>query len=204
MSKNNPLPPDHDLPPDMQQAVKKALTATDDLCPPPCYDATYWREEREAIARLAVGQAAQVYQERDGVSREAFAVICAKRAIYEEWRRWRERERGVVSIPVDEETGEEMEIVDAGALEALWEGVFCMELREALACLSEADCQLLKWYIEEGLSERAIAERLGCSHVAVHKRLHCAWSRLCRALGVEREFPGRRGGKSPKKGGKSG
>ena len=49
MSKNNPLSPDHDLLPDLQQAVKKALAATDDLGPPPCYDATYWREERGAL-----------------------------------------------------------------------------------------------------------------------------------------------------------
>ncbi|MFN4032491.1 MAG: RNA polymerase sigma factor [Fimbriimonadales bacterium] len=142
-------------------------------------------------------QAAQAYQEQDGVSREAFAVLCAKRAIYEEWRRGRTRDKAVVSIPVDEETGEAVKFVDKGALEALWEGVLCSQVREALERLSEADRQLIEWYFEDGLSERAIAERLGCSHVAVHKRLHCAWARLCRALGVEQEFPGRRGKKSP-------
>ena len=78
--------------------------------------------------------------------------------------------------------------------------MLCGQVREALACLREGDCELLKWYFEEGLSERAIAEQLECSQQAVSKRLHRAWLRLCQALGVEREFPSRRGGKSPKKG----
>ncbi len=49
MGKNNSLPPDHDLPADLQQSVKKTLKATDDLCPPPYYDAAYWRGERGAL-----------------------------------------------------------------------------------------------------------------------------------------------------------
>ncbi|MFN4032862.1 MAG: sigma-70 family RNA polymerase sigma factor, partial [Fimbriimonadales bacterium] len=139
--------------------------------PAPHYDAAYWREEREAIARLAVWQAAQAYQEQDGVSREAFAVICAKRAIYAEWRRGRERDKVVISIPVDEETGEAMEFVDEGALEALEEAVLCMEMREVLDRLSAEDRRLIEWYFGEGLSERAIAEQLGRSKTWVHNRL---------------------------------
>ena len=80
----------------------------------------------------------------------------------------------------------------------------CVQVREALACLREGDCELLKWYFEEGLSERAIAERLGCSHMTVHRRLQMAWRHLCQELGVDCEFPGRKGKNSPKKGGKSG
>ena len=59
MSKNNPLPPDHDLPADLQQSVKKALAATDDLRPPPCYDAAYWREERGALLEGLVASASE-------------------------------------------------------------------------------------------------------------------------------------------------
>ncbi len=51
------------------------------------------------------------------------------------------------------------------------------------------DRALLEWYIEVGLSERVIGERLGCSHVVVHRRLHRAWKRLCEMLGVEVPFP---------------
>ena len=49
--------------------------------------------------------------------------------------------------------------------------MLCGQVREALACLREGDCELLKWYFEEGLSERAIAERMGKSKTWVHNRL---------------------------------
>lgn len=194
------LQPDHDLPPDLQQAVRRAAAITDALCPPPHYDAVYWREEREAIARLAVWQAAQAYRERDGVSREVFAVLCAKRAIYREWRRLRTRDKDIIPIPVDEETGEEAEFVDERALAELEEGVLYRQVQEALGHLSERERQLLEWYFGDELSERAIAERLGCSHMSVHRLLRAAWVHLCRDLGVATEFPSCKGRKSPKRG----
>ncbi len=100
----------------------------------------------------------------------------------------------------DEATGEEVEFADAEALEWIEEGVLCGQVRAALARLPERERCLIEWYYGEGLSERAIAKRVGCSHQAVHKRLHRAWARLCQVLGVAMEFPR----KIPKKEGKSG
>ena len=79
-----PGEPPRDLPPDLRQAVRKALSATHCLTPPPSYDNHYWREEREALANCAVWQAARTYRAEMGISREAFALLCAKRAIYAE------------------------------------------------------------------------------------------------------------------------
>ncbi|GIV09344.1 MAG: hypothetical protein KatS3mg019_1435 [Fimbriimonadales bacterium] len=195
-----PDEPPRDLPPDLQQAVRCALAATHCLRPPPRYDPTYWREEREAIASCAVWQAAQAYRAEIGISREGFATLCAKRAIDAEWKRLWERDKALVAMPVDAETGEEVEFVDEESLEWIEESVLCAQVREALERLSAEERQLLEWYLGEGLSERAIAKRVGCSHVAVHTRLRRAWQHLCQALGVAREFPR----KIPKKGGKSG
>ncbi len=74
-------PPDQ-LPPELQKAVHRALALTHRLAPPPGYDPSYWREERIAIANLAVWRAYSGYQPDRGVSLEGFAVRCAVRAIY--------------------------------------------------------------------------------------------------------------------------
>ena len=183
-----PDEPPRDLPPDLQQAVRKALAATHRLNPPPRYDTHYWREEREAIANCAVWQAAQAY--RAEMAREAFALLCALRAIYAEWQRLRKLDEPLVPMPVDAETGDEVEFADAEALEAIEGHLLGVQVREALARLSAAERQLVEWSFGEGLSERAIAAQLGCSHVAVHKRLRSAWKHLCELLGVEPSFPG--------------
>ncbi|GIV09608.1 MAG: hypothetical protein KatS3mg019_1699 [Fimbriimonadales bacterium] len=166
-----PDEPPRDLPPDLQQAVRCALAAAHCLRPPPRYDPTYWREEREAIASCAAWQAAQAYRAEIGILREAFAQICALRAIYAEWKRLWERDRAVVAMPVDEETEEEVEFADAEALEWIEESVLCAQVRAALARLSAEGRQLVEWSFGEGLSERAIAERVGKSKSWVHKRL---------------------------------
>ena len=44
-------------------------------------------------------------------------------------------------------------------------------LRQALQSLSPPDRQVAAWHLLEGLTERAIAQRLGVSQWAVHKRL---------------------------------
>ncbi len=166
-----PDEPPRDLPPNLQQAARCALAATHRLRPPPRYDPTYWREERKAIANYAVWQAAQAYRAEIGISREGVAMLCAKRAIDAEWRRLWERDKAVVAMPVDEETGEEVEFADAEALEWIEESVLCVQVRAALERLSVEERQLVAWYFGEGLSERVIAERVGKSKNWVHKRL---------------------------------
>ncbi len=173
-----PDEPLRDLPPDLQQAVRKALAVTHCLNPPPCYDTHYWREEREAIANCTVWQAAQTYRAEMGISREVFALLCARRAIYTEWQRLCERDKRVVPMPVDAETGEEVEFEDEGALEATVGHLLCVQVQEALERLSAEERRLLEWYFGEGLSEREIAQRWECSHVVVHKRLQRAWKHL--------------------------
>ena len=200
-----PLPSD-DEPPrelshDLQSAVQKALAATHTLAPPPRYDGVYWREEREAIAYVAVWQAARTYRPEVGVSREVFAVLCAKRAIYREWRRVQEWARYETEIPIDEETGEEMEIPDESALEQMELSVVYGEVRQALERLSAAERRLIGWhYGDEALTVREIAKRLGVSKSAVHQRLQQAIARLRTECGVEQESEkdGKKG-KSPDK-----
>ena len=187
-----PLPSD-DEPPrelshDLQSAVQKALAATYALAPPPRYDGVYWREEREAIAYVAVWQAARTYRPEVGVSREVFAVLCAKRAIYREWRRVQEWARYETEIPTDEETGEEMEFPDESALEQMELSVVYGEVRQALERLSAAERRLIGWhYGDEALTVREIAKRLGVSKSAVHQRLQQAIARLRIECGVEQE-----------------
>ena len=178
--------PPRELPHDLQSAVQKALAATHTLAPPSRYDAVYWREEREAIAYVAVWQAARAYRPELGVSREAFALLCAKRAIFREWRRVQEWARYEMEIPIDEETGEEMEYPDERALEEMELSVVCGEIREALNRLSAAERQLIEWhYGDEALSVREIARRLGVSKSVAHQRLQQAIARLRGERSVE-------------------
>jgi RNA polymerase sigma factor (sigma-70 family) len=193
--------PPRELPHDLQSAVQKALAATYTLAPPPRYDGVYWREEREAIAYVAVWQAARTYRPEVGVSREVFAVLCAKRAIYREWRRVQEWARYEMEIPIDEETGEEMEFPDESALEQMELSVVFGEVRQALERLSAAERRLIEWhYGDEALTVREIAKRLGVSRSVVHQQLQRAIARLRIECGVEQESEkdGKKG-KSPDK-----
>jgi RNA polymerase sigma factor (sigma-70 family) len=148
------------------------------LTPPPSYDNHYWREEREALVNCAVWQAARTYRAEMGISREAFALLCAKRAIYAEWQRLCERDRMVVRTPVDTETGEEVEFEDGDALEAIEENLLRGQVQEALMRLSPEERQLLEWHFGEEASEREIAKRLGKSKTWVHKQLEAIIGRL--------------------------
>ena len=55
-------------------------------------------------------------------------------------------------------------------------------VQEALQALSEADQEVIGLYYFAGLSPTEIAQALGCSPVAVHKRLHRARERLKKRL----------------------
>jgi len=173
-----PDEPPRDLPPDLRQAVRKALSATHCLTPPPSYDNHYWREEREALANCAVWQAARTYRAEMGISREAFALLCAKRAINAEWQRLCERDRMVVQMPVNAEAGDEVEFEDGDALEAIEENLLRGQVQEALMRLSPEERQLLEWHFGEEASEREIAKRLGKSKTWVHKQLEAIIGRL--------------------------
>ncbi|MEM2592461.1 MAG: sigma-70 family RNA polymerase sigma factor [Thermofilaceae archaeon] len=198
---NQKPPPFHhllrDLPDELQKAVHEAVAACQPCFRPRLY-ASDWLEELYHEAACAACEAWRSYDPAKG-SLYAWGL----RLIHQRLQRFSDgvwaacRCEGEWSC--DEETGEEVEVEDEGALEAIEEGVLCSQVREALARLSEEERQLLEWYFGEELREREIAARLRCSHVAVHKRLRSVWARLCGVLGVEREFPGRRGKKSPKK-----
>lgn len=172
------------LTPELQRAVVCAVRRTDTLRPPPCYDAAYWREERQQIAACAVWQAAQAYDPAVGVACEWYAALCAQRAIYAEWRRLR-ADRCLVRLTVDPDTEEEWEVEDPDACAAVWLQAECAWVRRVLETLPPADRQLLEWRLNEGLTEREISARLSCSQPAVSRRWTRLLRRLRRLLGVE-------------------
>jgi len=182
-SRMTPDPP-AGLPPELERAVQRALRCTDTLCPPARYAPAYWREERRQIAACAAWQAAQSYDPTVGVSCELYAALCTQRAIYAEWRRLR-ADYCVVSLPVDPETGEKLEIEDPDACAAVWLHAECVAVREALATLRMEERQILEWRFGDGLCERAIAQRLGCSQPAVSRRIGRILRLLRQQLGVE-------------------
>ncbi len=68
--------------------------------------------------------------------------------------------------------------MDGESLEWIEERVLCAQVRAALARLPERERCLIEWYYGEGLSERAIAKRVGKSKSWVHKRLGALVARL--------------------------
>jgi RNA polymerase sigma factor (sigma-70 family) len=183
--------PPLDLSPELKKAVQNALKQTNALCPPPRYDASYWREERIAIAQMAVWQAAQAYRDETGVPLEKFACLCAKRAIYAEWLALCQRDNAEEPFPVDEETGEELEFADVEAWEAIEMNALCAEVRAALAQLSEEERACVELYYGQGLSERELARHLGKSKSWVHRRLRAIEAKLRRLLWGDSEADSR-------------
>jgi RNA polymerase sigma factor (sigma-70 family) len=84
--------------------------------------------------------------------------------------------------PCDEETGEAVEYEDPTAQEPFAACLFACALRQALQSLSPPDRQVAAWHLLEGLTERAIAQRLGVSQRAVHKRLERIYAHLRQQL----------------------
>ncbi len=175
-----------DLPPELQRAVHEAVARCKPASRPRLY-ASDWHEElyHEAVAAALEAQATydptrgSLYAWGKRVIAQRLAKFCDR-----VWNAsWHEG-----SWLWDEETGEAIEVEDVEALEAIEEQVLCSQMREALERLDERERELLEWYLGQGLSERAIGVRLGCSHVVVHRRLHRAWGRLCAVLGVEVPF----------------
>lgn len=168
--------------PQMEQIVRHALRRTQHWKTPPGYETTYWDEERESIAWVAVWDACLAYETNSSVPFPVYAFFKAVQAIRQEHRRaWR---WGVSTMPLpcDTTTGEPIELIDPE-----WKTPFerCendSDLQLLLAPLSEPERELICWWCLEGLTEREIAQRLNLSKTAVHKRLTRVKSKLRKAL----------------------
>ncbi len=179
-------PPDA-LPPELQRVARHAVRRTDCLTPPPNYDPAYWREERTAIAHIAAWQSALEYQPDRGVSLQTYAALRAEWAILDEWKRLQRTGWCLAALPVDEETGEVIEVVDPEAQALVEENALCAQVRAAVAALPAAERQVVDLHFGAGLSEHAIACRLGVSKSWVHRRLQSALVRLRADSGVNDE-----------------
>jgi RNA polymerase sigma factor (sigma-70 family) len=175
------------LPPELQRAALRAVQRTDRLTLPPNYDPAYWREERTAIAHIAAWQAAQEYQPDRGVSLQTYAALRAEWAILDEWKRLQRTGWCLAALPVDEETGEVIEVVDPDAQALVEENALYAQVRAAVAALPAVERRVVELHFGAGLSERAIACRLGVSKSWVHRRLQSALARLRADLGVNHE-----------------
>ncbi len=188
---NKATPPYQELLRDLPLPLRKAVNTAVALCNPryaPRLYAHDWHEELYHEALLAANIALERYNPTQGdLYTFGFRVIQRrlKRFCDKVWA----SARYECDYPSDPETGEEMEWEDEQSLLEVEQHLLEAEMRTALSLLSQQERQLLEWYFGEGLSERAIGGRLGCSHVAVHKRLRRAWERLCVQLGVKVAFP---------------
>lgn len=199
---SNKLPPFHhllrDLPKELQDAIREAVAACKPCYCPRLY-ARDWQAELYHEAACAACEALARYDPAQGsLYRWGLRVIRQRLRKFCDGVWASARNEG--SYPCDEETGEEVEFEDREACETIEENALCAEVREALARLSDLDRQLVAWYYGEGLRERAIAARLGCSQQVVSKRLKTILKRLCRWLGVaEPSFGQGKGRKSGRK-----
>jgi len=176
-----------DDPPELQRAALHAVQRTNRLTPPANYALAYWREERTAIAHIAAWQAAQEYQPDRGVSLQTYAALRAEWAILDEWKRLQRTGWCLAALPVDEETGEVVEIVDLEAQALVEEYALCSQVRAAVEALPAGERRVVELHFGSGLSERAIAGVLGVSKSWVHRRLQSALVRLRADLGVNDE-----------------
>ena len=176
-----------DDPPELQRAALHAVQRTNRLTPPANYALAYWREERTAIAHIAVWQAVQEYQPDRGVSLQTYAAMRAEWAILDVWKRLQRAGWWLASLPVDAETGEVIEVVDPEAQALVEANALCAQVRAAVESLPAAERRVVELHFGAGLSERAIACRLGVSKSWVHLRLQSALARLRADLGVNDE-----------------
>ena len=88
---------------------------------------------------------------------------------------------------MDAETGEVIEVVDPEAQALVEANALCAQVRAAVESLPAAERRVVELHFGAGLSERAIACRLGVSKSWVHLRLQSALARLRADLGVNDE-----------------
>ena len=130
-----------------------------------------WREELYHEAAYAACLAEATYDPDCGGSLYEWGV----RVIGQHLKRFCDRvwasAKRECDPPCDEETGEEIECEDPTAQEPFVACILTCALQQALQTLCEGDRQVAAWHLLEGLTERAIAQRLGVSQRTVHKRL---------------------------------
>ena len=166
-------PPDPlgDLPLDLQQVARAAAAYARRRYRPPAYSVEYWAEESLQIAALAVWRAAEHYDSQHGVSRELYAYLCARRALHKEYEHLCRLYEQETPLPTDPETGEEIEVEDRTACEAI-DNLLCWDaLARALERLEATDLWLVKqvWVLER--SQLAVARELGVSQPTLSRRL---------------------------------
>jgi RNA polymerase sigma factor (sigma-70 family) len=156
-----------DLPPELQRAVHHCVAQ----CRPHIAPRPYtndWREELYHEAAFAACLAHTTYDPDCGGSLYQWGV----RVIGQHLKRFCDRiwasAKRECDPPCDEETGEEIECEDPAAQEPFVACILTCALRQALQSLSPPDRQVAAWHLLEGLTERAIAQRLGISQRAVH------------------------------------
>ena len=184
MSKNNPLPPDHDLPPDLQhageRAIRIALHRLHKNYSPACPDHHEWLCDCHQEAWLTILQHVPDYQPPDPppANPETHLALWLANRVYNALRRywcdeWRYY-RAVVPMVVEEAEGEaqEREFVDeASQVEVVLEQVYCEQVLERVSPYLDATDWALLQGLAEGKTQVEVAQELGLSQQAVSKRL---------------------------------
>jgi len=159
-----------DLPPELQRAVHHCVAQCRPHIAPRPYTSD-WHEELYHEAAYAACRAETTYDPDRGGSLYQWGV----RVIGQHLKRFCDRvwasAKRECDPPCDEETGEAVEYEDPTAQEPFAACLLACALQQVLQSLSPPDRQVAAWHLLEGLTERAIAQRLGVSQGAVHKRL---------------------------------
>jgi len=159
-----------DLPPELQRAVHHCVAQCRPHIAPRPYTSD-WHEELYHEAAYAACRAEATYDPDRGGSLYQWGV----RVIGQHLKRFCDRvwasAKRECDPPRDEETGEAVEYEDPAAQEPFAACLLACALLEVLQTLCEEDRQVAEWYLFEELTEREIAQRLGVSQRAVHKRL---------------------------------
>jgi RNA polymerase sigma factor (sigma-70 family) len=175
-----------DLPLPLQRAVCEVVA---ECChrAPPLYRGDGLMDLYQEAA-LAACYALQRYNPDKGSLHE-WGCLCIRQHLTKIFAKLAAVSKYEVAWPVDEETGEPIEFEDEGAQEQFEQHVLEAQVREALCQLEPKARQLIEWHYGDGLSERQIAHRLGCSQQAVHKRLKASVRRLRRIVGTAHLSP---------------
>lgn len=159
-----------ELPLILALARNHALRRVRGYSPPARWSSDDWNAELVQIATLAVLEAETSYNPSLGVPLESFAYRQARNALRTFIRRELRWARRVTGFPEEDETGNPRELGDETARTDYQHIEQCLDWDCTLARLQESDRRLLQ-QIALGKSEREIAQSLGISQPAVHKRL---------------------------------